>query len=358
MKNIRKFYGKYKGKVANVFVAVLFVALFLLVFINAYNIQFFANGFTKLAGKGLQVYFLDVGQANATLIILPTGRTLIVDTGSEDSSDDFMVSVEKILSSNGLEDIDILVLTHSDEDHIGGTVKLLEEYQVHNIYRPKVLSASETDESGTGYYVVDTNIYDEVISAVWEEPNCEVEFIEDMVFFEGDDYKIEIFSCEEDFYSDTNSYSPFVYITYAEKSFLLTGDASEAREEELVSSLEAEGRDLKVDFLLVSHHGSRSSTTSDFLAFVKPRYAIISAGDSLHPTQDVLDRLEESGVSEIYCTKTDGMIGVGVESSGVFVLKTMDTFIDLPLIFCIIFVVGMAWYDYFTKKRRAASNFR
>ena len=330
---------------ANVFVTVLFIALFLLTFINTYDIQFFANGFTKLAGKELQVYFLDVGQANATLIILPTGKVMIVDTGSQDSSDDFMVSVEKILSSNGLEEVDILLLTHSDEDHVGGTLKLLERYQVHKVLRPKVLSTSETDQNDTGYVMVDTNIYNEVISAVWEEPNCEVEFIEDMTFFDGDDCKIEIFSCDEDFYSDTNSYSPFVYITYANKSFLLTGDTSEAREEELVSSLQSEGREMKVDFLLVSHHGSRSSTTSAFLAFVKPRYAVISAGDSLHPTQDVLDRLKQSGVSEIYCTKEVGMIGVGIESSGVFVLKTMDMFIGLPLLVCIVFVVGMAWYD-------------
>lgn len=358
MKKIRKLYRKYESKVIDGFVTALFVAVFLLVFINNYNIQFLVNGFSSLVNENLQVYFLDVGQANATLIILPTGRAMIVDTGSDDSSDDFMESVDKILASNDLNEIDILVLTHSDEDHVGGTVELLDKYQVHNIYRPKVLSASEDDDEGTGYYVVNTSVYDEVISAVLAEPNCRVEFIEDMVFSDGDDCEVEFFSCEEDVYSDTNSYSPFITITYSGTSFLLTGDASQAREEELISRLERENRTLEIDFLLVSHHGSRSSTTEEFLSCIKPRYAIISAGDSLHPTQDVLDRLEDCGVFEIYCTKTDGMIGVGVKDEGTILIKTMDFLLDLPLILCIIFVVGMAWYDYFMKKRKRANNFR
>ena len=350
MKKLGCLLKKNSTKIANICLVCLFVLFFVLVLIFQYDIQFLANGFPKLAEKNLQVYYLDVGQASATFVILPTGRTLLIDTGSGESEREFLQSVDKILKTNKLSKIDKLILTHSDEDHVGGAVGLFKKYQVDACYRPKVISTSAFEEEKPEYKKIESAVFEQVISSAYTEPDCEVEFIENEIFVEGD-CVVEIFACKEDVYNDTNSYCPFVTIFYGGKQFMFCGDATKVREEEFVSDMKTEERKMDVDFLLVSHHGSKSSTTEDFLSYISPRYAIISAGDSLHPTQTVIDRLTESGVSEIFCTKTDGMIAIGVNASGTFEVKTMSVFVDLPLFVCIIFVVGAVWQVYFVQRR-------
>ena len=177
------------------------------------------------------------------------------------------------------------------------------------------------------------------------EKNCDIEFVEDKILVE-EDCVVEIFACKEDSYSDTNSYSPFITLSYKEKVFMLCGDATSKREAEFVAQLNSENRKISVDFLLVAHHGAKSSSTMEFLSSINPRYAIVSSGDNLHPTQIVVDRLIACGVEAIYCTKTEGMIGVAVESFERFLIETMEKRIDLPFLICIIFVVGASWNYY------------
>jgi len=353
VKTIKQYFLKNSAKVANFCFVVLFAVIFILLVIYDYKIQYLYNGFHKLKSADLQVYFLDVGQASATLVILPSGKTLLVDTGSGESEKDFLKSVDRILSENKLKEIDILILTHSDEDHVGGAVSLLKKYQVNNIYRPKIISMSELDIQTSDMKVIDSWIYDDVITAVYSEPNCTVEFVEDKLIAEKD-CEIEFFACKQKDYgkTDTNSFSPFITITYNSKTFMLTGDVSQKREKEFISAMIDKNRTLKVDFLLVAHHGARSSSTAEFLNFVKPTYAIISAGDESHPSQDVLDRFIECHVENIYCTKTDGMIGIAVLDYGATKIVTMNKFLDLPLYICLVFVAAGVWLSYFNKARK------
>lgn len=349
MKKFGNLLKKNSVKIANICLACLFVLFFVLMLAFEYDIQFLANGFQKISENGLQVYYLDVGQASATLVILPTGRTLLIDAGSGESERKLLKSVDKILGQNKLSKIDILLLTHSDEDHVGGAAAIFDKYQVDALYRPKVLSTSEHEFSAPQYKQIDSEIFAQVISSAYEEKNCKVEFVEDKIFVEGD-CVVEVFSCKKDVYSDTNSYCPFVTVSFQNKVFMFCGDATKERESEFVSTLKEEGRQVDVDFLLVSHHGAKSSTTDEFLSFTKPHYAVISAGDRLHPTKPVLDRLSACGVEEIFCTKTDGMIAVGVRDSGAYEIKTMSVFVDLPLFVCIIFVIGAVWNFFFIQR--------
>ncbi len=343
---------KNSARLTNFGFVLLFVLVFIFMLINEYNFQFLYNGFGKLSGQDFQVYYLDVGQASATLVILPSDRTMMFDTGSQESQANMLESVDLILSKNRLSKIDILVLTHSDEDHIGGTVGLLKKYQVDFVYRPKVLSTSESEVFDERFKVVDSLVYKKAMDAVFIEPNCQVEFTEDKLFVEKDECTVEFFTCKEDSYSDTNSYSPFIVVNYKEKVFMFCGDVTEQRETEIISELQAQDRKFNVDFLLVSHHGAKSSTSEAFLDVFKPTYAVVSAGDELHPTKAVLDRLNKSGVEDIFCTKTDGMIAVSVLYSGAFIIKTMDKFIDFPLFICIIFVIGAVWNFYLIDKKK------
>jgi competence protein ComEC len=331
---------------------ILFVAVFAFVYINQYDIQFTASGLNKMASAETQVYCLDVGQASASLLIFPTRRTMLIDTGSEDSSDEFLRDVDKILTENNLSVIDILVLTHSDEDHVGGALKLLEKYQVNNVYRPKLISLSAFDERGTGYNVVTTQIYKQVITAIYKEPDCTVSFINDKTFVEGEGCTVTFYSCSSYLYSAVNSYCPYIVVEAREKVFLFCGDAPSEREEEFLNRLKLDGTTLQVDFLFVPHHGAKDGSSEDFLSAISPRYALVSAGDAKYPTSAVTKRLLASGVEKIYVTRSDGTIGIAVQESGAFSIYTMSNPIDLPLVVCAIFFVGAAWNYYLSKRKR------
>ena len=327
----------------------LIFMLIFCIFIYSNNdiIQFKINGFSTIFNSDLQVYVLNVGQASASLVIFPDKTTMIIDTGDEEGKESFLSELNLIIDQNGLTKmIDYLVLTHSDEDHIGGTIDLLEEYEVRKIFRPKILSLSEEEVSVTENYAeVDTAIYAEVITAIYNEEVGECKFIEDMNF-EIEDAKVEIFSCQKDFYNDTNSYSPFIKITYQTKSFLFTGDATSARERELINL----DKEILTDFLIVSHHGSKYSTTEEFLNFVSPMYALISAGDKDHPSQEVLNRLNDNGVLQVLVTKDDGTIGIGISDNDISI-NYFTTYLDLPLIVVVLFVFAFISFEMMLKIR-------
>jgi len=329
------------------FFLVFALILCLFLYFNAKLIQFKINKFDEITDADLQVYILDVGQASASLIVFPNGSTMLIDTGSEQSKEEFVSDINLIMAENGLpKNLDHLVLTHSDEDHVGGAVELLQDYDVENIYRPKILSTSESERNVyENYSHVSTEIYAEVIDAVYNEPNSNCCFINDFQI-NIDGAIVEVFSCKEDFYNDINSYSPFIKITYQGKSFLFTGDTTAMREKEFLAS-ETQG---KVDFLIVSHHGSKYSTTKEFLQNVSPIYALISAGDSDHPSQEVLSRLKENSVWECYITKEDGMIGVGI-TKGKEIIKTESTFFDVPFVVTVIFVLAVLTYHVLTNNK-------
>lgn len=321
----------------------LLIVFFLFLYINASTLQFWINGFSNMYKNDLQVYFLDVGQANSTLIIFPNKMAMLVDTGSQNSESQLLDSVQQILYKNEIEEIEYLILTHSDEDHIGGTKAILDNFEVCNILRPKVLSKFENGNYGYNYVV--TDIYSEIITAVYQEPNCTKNFIEDDVLKFGS-ATVEIFSCNLDAYSDTNSYSPFMLIEYANKSFLLTGDATQKREKEFINDLAVENREIDVDYLLVSHHGSKYSTTQDFLNAVTPDLAFVSSGEDYYPSVEVKERLQNVGVTQIYNTLNDGTIAVGIKSDSSEMVLYFAFYFDFAFVFVCVSIVCFVFLKY------------
>lgn len=335
-KILKKYANITKNDIFKSFFLLFLAILTIFVFINSYYLQFIINGFYQIFDANIQVYYLNVGQASASVVIFPNGSSMIIDTGSQDSEAEFLKSVDLIFSQNKIKHLDYLVLTHSDEDHVGGAVGLLEKYQVYTIYRPKILSQSKLENENTnGLMEVDTFVYAEVMTSVLSEPNCDVLFVEDSTMKMGHETTLRFWAAKNTIYSQTNSYSPFITIDYAEKTFMFTGDAPEVREKEFLAELEDKNISVNVDFLAVSHHGSKSSSTMEFLQEIKPQYAFISAGDVQHPTDEVLDRLEEVGVEDVFVTKNCGMVAVGVDQNQNIVIKFEARFVDLPLI-CVI----------------------
>ena len=328
-----------KEKILKWFLVLFLIILALFLFINQKFLNFAYNGFTKIFKESLQVYYIDVGQASANVIIFPNKSSMIIDTGSGQDVDKFLQDVKFIFNQNKIKQIDYLVLTHSDEDHIGGTVALLNEFDVKTIFRPKLISNSEFEvENIYNFQQVDTKVYDDVISNIYSEENVQVEFVEEQTLY-LDGATITFYTAEDLTVKDTNYYSPFVIIDYFDKTFLFTGDADQKREKELIDFFNNNKLSLEVEFFSVAHHGSSTSSGQDFLEFINPQYAMISAGDSMFPAQSVIDRLEDVDVENIFVTKDDGLIGVGVNKNG-FDIKTLSDFLDLP-VYCVLLCCGV-----------------
>ncbi len=318
------------AKFTKIFIFKAFLCIFLLifyifVFFNQYDLIFFVNGFYSVSDCQMQIYMLDVGQATSFCVVTPDKNVWVLDTGSEKASNEFLLEIDIILRKNNLNHIDHLLLSHSDEDHVGGAAALLKQRQVNQIYRPKIYSKSEPKTQGWGT-TEETEVYDEAIKYVYKEPNCVVSAIEDeKLTFE--DFYIQIFATENTTRKDSNSYCPFVLFSYAGRNFLFTGDATQTRENEFLRDLGE--TNLTVDFLQVAHHGSNSSSSQKFLEKIKPKVALVSAKEKDYPHKDVLARLNSVGVEKIYVSYDTGLLGLGI-SNKIFV-ATSKNGLDIPL---------------------------
>lgn len=239
----------------------------------------------------LVAHFIDVGQGDASFIELPNGDTMLIDAGISSSGDDIIEYIEDL----GYSDIDYVVATHPHADHIGGMAEVIDAFEIGSIYMPKAVSTSKTYEN-----LLET-IQDKGLSIHTGRAGVEV--------LNTDDLTILMFAPVQEEYSNLNNYSIVLKITYGDTSFLYTGDAED--------SLDEITGDIEADVLKVGHHGSDTSTTSDFLARVNPSYAVISVGEGNnygHPALSTIELLE-GYTSNIYRTDLNGT--VVISSDGV-----------------------------------------
>lgn len=223
----------------------------------------------------LLVHFISVGQGDSIAINLPDDKVMLIDTGPYSNSSCLNYLKEKVLNTSNSNRIDYMVLSHADADHTGGALSVLNEFEVGTLFMPVVEGTSQT-YLNLVEYVESNNI------------NATTEF-EDLVI-ETAEYEINFFGPVS--YSTTNTSCPIIKLTYNNFSFLFTGDVAISTEELFISRY---GDLLDCDVLKVGHHGSRTSTSSEFLEVVTPDYAVISCGQNNsygHPEQETLDRLE------------------------------------------------------------------
>lgn len=229
----------------------------------------------------LQIQYLDVGQADATLIFLPNSQVMLIDAGGNATADGLVA----YLKERNIQKIDYLVGTHPHEDHIGGLDKVINAFEIGGVYMPKIADSQ----------VPTTKTYEDVLTAIEKKGLKVIQGQGGRSIFQGGELKGEMLAPNSDSYSDLNSYSIGVMLTYGEKKFLFMGDAEADSEEEILERFS-----VKADVLKCGHHGSSTSTSKAFLEAVDPQYAVISCGrdnDYGHPHQEVLTALEESGVT-------------------------------------------------------------
>lgn len=236
----------------------------------------------------LKVHFIDVGQADSILVQTPSGKAMLIDAGNNADG----ANVVSYIHNQGVNKIDVLVGTHPHEDHIGGMDNIINNFDIGKFYMPKVTTTTDT--------------FKDVLAAA-KNKGLKVTTATAGINIDLDPaLKVEMFAPNSEKYEDLNNYSAVIKLTYGNNSFLLTGDAQEQSESEMLSK----GYDLKADVLKVGHHGSNTSTSPAFLKTVSPKYAVISCGkgnDYGHPHQVTIDKLNNAGV-QVFRTDESGTI--------------------------------------------------
>ena len=290
---------------------------------------------TTVTGDILSVQILDIGQGDCIYIEFPDGQNMIMDIGSEFATTSPWDVIDGALQEDEVENIDYLFITHGDYDHIRDAKKLLDNYEVENIYMPlekaqdsatwlNLLEAAReetyTDESGavrTAAYHENVGVF--AISGENWVMNCYTYDLED--YPEGNDDPERI-----------NSVSPICLLEYAGRTIVLTGDSNEMNEEYLLGK--GYFGEVDADVLKVAHHGSYSSTTEAFLDAIDAEFAVISTSgteedpheDYTHPNPGLMQRLRDysdvtpdgdhDGFREIYITAEVGTVTVLVGENG------------------------------------------
>ncbi len=222
-----------------------------------------------------EVHFLDVGQADA-MVVVCDGRVMMIDGGNADDSD-FIYSY---LKKHKYNTIDYMVATHPHEDHVGGLSGALNYAVVKNVYCSVTKYDTKTFQNFQKY--------------------VEKEGEEIVVPKVGDTFKlgsalVEVIGVMPKA-SDMNNTSIVLMVTYGETKFLFAGDANREAEQVILDS----GYPLECDVLKVGHHGSENATTYPFLRAIMPKYAVICVGeknDYGHPTENALSRLRDAEVT-------------------------------------------------------------
>ena len=251
---------------------------------------------TTTANGTLEVHYINVGQSVSTLIVGPTGETMLVDTGHYQDDGEYVLDY---LQAHDIDRIDYMVVSHNDADHIGGNAAIIDYYEteadgVGAVYDPGIAASTQT--------------YGEYLDAVEEH---DVTLYEtragDSIPFET--VTVDVMGPPEPYIEGEarNENSIVLKLTHGQTSFLLTGDAEDDQEAQLVDEY---GDKLNSTVMKAGHLGSSSSNSGELLDAVNPQRVVISSAyDSQygHPTEEVLQRLADRSIPA-YWTATHGDI--------------------------------------------------
>ena len=234
-----------------------------------------------------EITYLDVGQGDSIVLKLKYNKTILIDTGGNPFNKDYNISLNKTipyLKSKGIDFINTIILTHGDYDHMGEAINLVNNFKVEKV----IFNCGEFND------------------------------LEKELFKVLDKKKIKYYSCIKELnidnnklyflqtsvYNNENDNSNVIYTELNGYKFMFMGDAGVDKEKDILDKYNISS----VDVLKVGHHGSKTSSSKEFINEISPKYSVISVGKNNrygHPNKEVLDNLEQS---KIYRTDRDGSI--------------------------------------------------
>ena len=239
----------------------------------------------------LEVHYIDVGQDSATL--LKSGsHAMLIDAGDSDQG----TRIQLYLTKQGVENLDYLVLTHPDADHIGGAPVIITKFDIGQLF----LSNYEKDNKTT-QKVKDAMQYKGLTASDYQVGDT----------FALGNASFTILGPQKE-YTDSNNASVALMVQNGNNRFLFTGDC----EAEAEADMAASQADLHADVYLAGHHGSDTASSQVFMDAVSPAYAVISCGEGNsygHPHAEVLNRFRSMGIQVF---RTDEQGSVIAESDG------------------------------------------
>lgn len=271
----------------------------------AFFITTIINTYTKKY-NGLKVTFLDVGQGDAIFMQDNSGTTYLIDGGSSSINGVGNYRIIPYLKCNGISSIDYMIMTHSDEDHISGLKEILQQSRTGIRTVNLLLPNPDMSCKEEAYYEMAELASENGINTVYIEAGD--------TFLGSDGFSIQCLHPEAGFNAESaNAYSTALSVVYGSTSFLLTGDIEGNGENALLERFQNDNTlPAKYNILKVAHHGSKNSTSDEFLERVSPDISIISCGKNntyRHPHTELLERLQNAN-SNFIATKDVGAITI------------------------------------------------
>lgn len=287
--------------------SLLIIVLYYIIFLLSYqNKKYFYLNIILLIiiyispylNSNFEVVMFEVGEADCHLIKYPYNKnTILIDTGKNE----YKIKNEVIpyLKSIGIKKIDYLIITHGDEDHIGGSITLINNFQVKNVILNK----------GTF-----TDLEKELIKNLNKK---KIPYQININKINLSNHTIYLLNNTK--YNNENDNSIITYFTYQKYKFLYMGDASINTEDNLLENYNLNN----ISILKVGHHGSNTSSSKDFISQINPSISLISVGENNiyhHPNKEVINNLSKS---RIHRTDINNMVKLTINSKGILKVTTI-----------------------------------
>ena len=260
-----------------------YIVSLMFIFVIHYNITIF--------NKGLEITYIDVGQGDSIFIKFPNDKSnILIDTGGKvtygNLKNNYSVGKNIIdyLKSMGIRKLDYLIITHGDFDHMGDSLYLIDKFKVENV----IFNCGEF------------NVLEKELIKVLDEKK--IKYYSCIKELNIDNNKLYFLQTKK--YDNENDNSNVIYTEFNGYKFMFMGDAGVEKEKDILDKYNL----ANIDVLKVGHHGSKTSSSKEYIDEIKPKYAIISVGKNNrygHPNKEVLNNLDNS---KIYRTDQDGSI--------------------------------------------------
>lgn len=250
--------------------------------------------------KNLKIYFVDVGQGDSTLIITPLNKKILIDGGGTEFGD-YNVGEKTLmpyLLARRIRKIDYIVISHFDTDHCQGLLYIMQEIKVKNVLIGKQYEENENYKKFVNI-IKEKNIKVKVVEA-GSRISIERNLYFDVLWPDSDNIITQ---------NAINNNSLVCKLVYKRFSILFTGDIEEIAEKAIIVKYKNQ---LKATVLKVAHHGSKTSSTIDFINAVNPKYALIGVGKDNkfgHPADITIQNLKAKNV-KIYRTDEFGEVKI------------------------------------------------